>query len=103
MNSWKISEAKARIAVLLQSCETEPQIICNRDKPVGAVINMDLFEELMEYRKQKETPTVMQLLRELDTIKEAEQSELKIPSRTNRPTPFEESANEMALGYKHFE
>ncbi len=97
MNSWKISEAKAKIAVLLQFCKNEPQIICNREKPVGAVISMDLFEELMEYRKQKETPTIAQFLSELELIKEIEPTELEIPCRKNRPTPFEESANEMAL------
>lgn len=97
MNRWKISEAKAKIAVLLRSCKKEPQIICNREKPVGALINMDLFEELMKYRKQKETPTIAELLTELELIKEVEVTELEIPARTNRPTPFEESADEMAM------
>lgn len=97
MHKWKISEAKAKITALLKFCEKEPQIICNREKPVGAVINMDLFEELMEYRKQKEIPTITQLLSELKSIKETEPSELEIPSRKNRPTPFEASKNEMAL------
>ena len=58
MERWKISEAKAKLTALLTSCIKEPQIICNREKPVAAVINVKLFEELMQIKKEKKRPVI---------------------------------------------
>ena len=87
MRKWKISEAKAKFTELLMSCENGPQIICNREKPVSAVMSMKLFKELMELRKVRETPTIAQLLTELESIKKIEPDEIEIPMRQNRTTP----------------
>nr|MBC8362733.1 type II toxin-antitoxin system prevent-host-death family antitoxin [Candidatus Desulfatibia profunda] len=97
MRQWKISEAKARFTEVLSSCKTEPQIICNRQNPVGAVISVRLFEELMKLRNEQQKPTVAQLLSELESIKISEPSEIEIPPRKDRPNLFDRSADEMAL------
>ena len=90
MRKWKISEAKAKFTDLLTSCKKAPQVICNRENPVGAVIDIALFEELMEVRTENQRPSIAQLLSELETIKEFEPSEIEIPLRKNRPSPFED-------------
>lgn len=97
MQKWKISEAKAKLTDLLTSAKKDPQIICNRENPVSAVLDITLFEELMKLRKDHQKPTIAQLLLELDKIKGSEPSEIEITPRRNRPNPFEESADEMAL------
>ena len=97
MKKWKISEAKAKFTDLLISCKKDPQIICNRENPVSAVINIALFEELMKLRKSQQRPTIAQLLSELEAINESEPLEIEVPPRQNRPNPFEGSTDEMAL------
>lgn len=97
IKKWKISEAKAKFTELLKLCKQDPQIICNRDRPIGAVINTNLFEELMELREKNQNPTISQLIEELEAIKKAKPLEIEIPARQNRPTPFEENTDEMAL------
>lgn len=90
MKKWKISEAKGQITQLLAACEAEPQMICNRDVPVGVVIKPQLFEQLMSLKNSAEIPTIKQLLAELEVIKKQEPEEIEIPPRTNRTTPLEE-------------
>ncbi len=97
MDRWKISEAKAKLTALLTSCIKEPQIICNREKPVAAVINVKLFEELMQIKKEKKRPSIAELLDELRSIREIETAEIVISDRKDRSNPMETAKNEMAL------
>ena len=84
MEKWKISEAKAKLTALLTSCIKEPQIICNREQPVAAVINIKLFEELMQIKKRERRPSIADLLEELASIREIETAEIEIPDRKDR-------------------
>ncbi len=97
MKKWKISEAKARFTELMNVSREEPQIICNRENPVGAVIDIHLFEELMALRASHQLPTISDLLSELGEIQQIEPSEIDLPPRKDRTTPFEDSDDEMAL------
>jgi len=97
MERWKISEAKAKLTALLTSCIKEPQIICNREKPVAAVINLKLFEELMQIKKEERRPSIAKLIEELRSIQEIETGEIVISDRKNRSNPMETAKNEMAL------
>jgi len=97
MEKWKISEAKAKLTALLTSCIKEPQIICNREKPVAVVINVKLFEELMQIKKKERKPSMAELLEELKSIREIEIVEIEIPERKDRVNPMETTENEMAL------
>ncbi len=97
MEKWKISEAKAKLTALLTSCIKEPQIICNREKPVAVVINVKLFEELMQIKKKERKPSMAELLEELRSIREIETVEIEIPERKDRANPMETTENEMAL------
>lgn len=97
MDKWNISTAKAKFAKLILSSEKEPQIICNRGKPVGAVVQIGLFRELMALKETMEKPTIAQLLDELKTIRQSEPIDIEIPDRRNRRNPFEGDTDEMAL------
>ncbi|MFU8848924.1 MAG: hypothetical protein ACNA77_09455 [Opitutales bacterium] len=39
MKDWKVSEAKARLSEVVGRCAEEPQVLCNRKKPVAALID----------------------------------------------------------------
>ncbi len=97
MERWKISEAKAKLTALLTSCIKELQIICNREKPVAAVINVKLFEELMQIKKEEKRPSIAELLDELKSIREIETAEIVIPGRKDRSNSMETAKDEMAL------
>ncbi len=97
MDKWNISEAKARFTRVVVSSRHSPQIICKRNKPVSAIIHIDLFKELMTLKENKEKPTIAQLLDELKGIREAEHMDIEIPARRDRSNPFEETPDEMAL------
>jgi prevent-host-death family protein len=97
MNKWNISEAKTKFTKLLASCEHDPQIICNRHKPVGVVINIKYFEELMKLKTASDRPTIAQMISEMKSINELEPEDIEFPGRVNRTTPFENAANEMDL------
>ena len=97
MNKWNISEAKSRFTQVVVSSRHTPQIICKRDKPVSAIINIDLFNEFMALKENKNRPTIAQLLDELKVIRNAEQIDIEIPARHDRSNPFEETPDEMDL------
>ncbi len=97
MDQWNISAAKAQFTRVISSSEKEPQIICNRGKPVSAVVHIDLFRELMTLSRKAGKPTIAQLLDELKTISESEPIDIQIPDRQNRQNPFEDEIDEMAL------
>ena len=97
MNGWNISQAKAKFTQVVTSSENAPQIICNRGQPVCAMIQIDLFNELMALREKDRKPTIAEMLEELKIIRQSEPVEIDIPERCDRPNPFEETADEMAL------
>ncbi len=97
MNQWNISEAKAKFAQVVLSSGETPQIICNRGKPISAMIRIDLFHELMALRRKSEKPTVAELLDELKDIRRFETVDIEIPLRRDRPNPIEDPSDEMAL------
>ncbi|WP_345796607.1 type II toxin-antitoxin system prevent-host-death family antitoxin [Castellaniella sp. MT123] len=43
-----LSELKANPATVLQSAETEPIVVLNRNKPTGYVVGAQLWESIME-------------------------------------------------------
>ncbi len=97
MRKWKISEAKAKFSEMLSACEKFPQMICKRDKAIGVIIPVSLFEELMELKQRHQKPSMAELLKELMTIKESEWTDIEIPPRQDRPNSFGIDINELAL------
>ncbi len=86
MNKWKISDAKARFTEVINLGKIEPQIIMNRNKPVAALIDYDDYEDFDKFLREKDRPTVSQLLMELSEINQVEE-DFDTPARTNRELP----------------
>ncbi|ADE55682.1 type II toxin-antitoxin system Phd/YefM family antitoxin [Coraliomargarita akajimensis] len=88
MKRWKISEAKARLSEVVSSCVEEPQVLYNREKPVAALIDMEEYEQFLEYKKSQRKKTMAEWLEELDEIKKQEPGDFELPPRTSRPIPY---------------
>jgi len=82
MKTWTSDEAKTRLDEILEFCILEPQIISKKDKPLGVIVNIAFFEDMM---KLGEKPTIAELLEELSEIKKIESDDIEIPERMDRP------------------
>ena len=45
---WKIANAKSQFSELISQAEKEPQVVCNREKPVAVVLNFDEYNRLRD-------------------------------------------------------
>jgi len=45
---WKIANAKTQFSELISQAAKEPQVICNREKPVAVVLNFDEYNRLRD-------------------------------------------------------
>ncbi|NQY31953.1 MAG: type II toxin-antitoxin system Phd/YefM family antitoxin [Coraliomargarita sp.] len=87
MKKWKISEAKARLSEVVSHCVDEPQVLYNRKKPVAALIDMEEYEQFLEYKKSTKKKTMAELLDELREINKHEPEMDELPPRNDRPMP----------------
>ena len=87
MKDWKISEAKARLSEVVSHCVDEPQVLYNRKKPVAALIDMEEYEQFLEYKKSTKKKTMAELLDELREINKHEPEMDELPPRNDRPMP----------------
>lgn len=88
MAAWKIAEAKARFSAVVRASQSEPQVICNRGRPVSALVSIDIYDELVAARREAARPTVAELLDELAEIRRAEPVDVEVPARADRPNPL---------------
>lgn len=96
MKKWKISEAKARFSEVLGACKKEAQIICYREKPVGALISTEEYERLMAAKDKAEVPVIPKLLEELRAIQAMESEEIFVPPREDRKNALIEASHELS-------
>ena len=94
MKEWKISEAKARLSEVVSHCVEEPQVLYNRKKPVAALIDMEEYEQFLEYKQSMKKKTMAELFEELRKINEVEPEMDELPPRTSRPVPYFEDLND---------
>ncbi|HAY99182.1 MAG TPA: hypothetical protein DCY38_00105 [Opitutae bacterium] len=94
MKEWKISEAKARLSEVVSHCVEEPQVLYNRKKPVAALIDMEEYEQFLEYKQSKKKKTMAELFEELRKINEVEPEMDELPPRTSRPVPYFEDLDD---------
>ena len=97
MKSWTIHEAQLRFTDVLQSCSEEPQLVCDRDKAVGVVVNMAFFQELMAAKEHSYRPSIGELLDELENIMAQEPIDMELPERQDRSNPLFEEADEILV------
>lgn len=91
---WKISEAKARLSEVVSHCVEEPQVLYNRKKPVAALIDMEEYEQFLEYKQSMKKKTMAELFEELRKINEVEPEMDELPPRTSRPVPYFEDLDD---------
>jgi len=97
MSTWTLTDAKSRIAEIFRSCLQEPQIVYDQNKPVGVVVDVKFFAELMRLRTRPYRPTIAELLDKLDEIHKFEEVEIEAPTRQDRSNEMIESADEISL------
>jgi prevent-host-death family protein len=94
MKEWKISEAKARLSEVVSHCVEEPQVLYNRKKPVAALIDMEEYEQFLEYKQSMKKKTMAELFEELRKINEVEPEMDELPPRTSRHVPYFEDLDD---------
>lgn len=90
---WKIAEAKQQFSHMMHAAAQEPQLIYNRDRLVGAVINPEDFEGYQSWKERQKT-SLWEATRELRKIAAEENYELPILPRSTRPNPFAEERDD---------
>jgi hypothetical protein len=96
MKTWTLTDAKTRIVEIFRSCLQEPQIIYDLDKPIGVIVDVRLFNELMNLHTRQHRPTIAELLDELTEIHKFEKVEIEAPTRQDRPNAMIEMVDEIS-------
>lgn len=81
--NWKITDAKRRFSKLIREAEREPQGIYYRDRLVAAVIDADLLEELLAWKRRRERPTVAEAFERLRHVR-GDEGPITTPPRGDR-------------------
>lgn len=85
---WKVAEAKQRFSELLRKAEKEPQLIYNRDRLVGAVIDPETLEAIRTWSAKHQRIPLAKALEELRQLASKENYKFEFPSREDRPNPI---------------
>lgn len=86
-STWKISEAKARLAEVVGACREEPQLLYNRGKPVAAIVGIESFAAYQRWHQETQQPSMALLLDELDHLNRTEADFGEAPLRKDRTLP----------------
>lgn len=81
---WKIGQAKQRFSEVIRRAAKEPQLICNRDRVVAAVIDARSADRLRAVRERESQRSLADAFDELRVILGRERLALKVPARRNR-------------------
>ena len=93
---WKIAQAKQRFSEVVRRAAAEPQLICNRERVVAAVIDVASAERLrsiMEHESQDSIAEAFSAFREMVAH---ERYGLKIPRRKNRRNVFPDALDRLS-------
>ena len=94
---WRIAQAKQRFSEMINAATKEPQLIYNRERLVAAVIEAEMFQEFLAWRDHKEKTSLADAFRELHQLMAEEDYTLEIPSRKDRPNPFDDLLNDLSV------
>ena len=97
MRTWTVTDAKDRFTEIMLACLQEPQVVYDQNKPVSVVVDINLFNQLMNLRARQARPTIAELLDELSEIHKAEAVEIEVPTRHDRPNAMLELSDEVSL------
>jgi antitoxin (DNA-binding transcriptional repressor) of toxin-antitoxin stability system len=95
--NWNIGDAKQKFSELIRAAEDEPQWIYNRDKLVAAVIPAATLQEFLDWRNERERPSLGEAFAELRRICAEEEYTFELPQRQERPNPFPDALDELSV------
>ncbi|MBD2525217.1 type II toxin-antitoxin system prevent-host-death family antitoxin [Nostoc sp. FACHB-133] len=95
--NWRIAEAKQRFSELIHAVTKEPQLIYNRNELVAVVVEAEIFEEFLTWRKQHEKISLADVFKELRQIVVEEDYILEVPTRQDRLNPFADAIDDFSL------
>lgn len=93
---WKIAQAKQRFSEVVRRAAVEPQIICNRERVVAAVIDPGSAERLRSIVEREDLATVADAFDTFREMAARERYRLKIPPRKNRRNPFPHDLDQLS-------
>lgn len=86
--TWDITEAQEKFTDLLTASHQEPQLIYNEQGLVAAVIQGDVWQQFIIWKRQQQTRTIADAFAELRQICQDENFTLEIPERQDRNNTF---------------
>ncbi|MDW7711227.1 MAG: type II toxin-antitoxin system prevent-host-death family antitoxin [Deferrisomatales bacterium] len=89
---WTIAKARQRFSELLQQASREPQAVCNRHRPVAAVVDFETFQRFEQWRQAGMRRSVADAFDELRGIAAGS---IEAPPRVDRPNAWAEEDNEL--------
>ncbi|MDZ7954459.1 type II toxin-antitoxin system prevent-host-death family antitoxin [Nostoc sp. DedQUE09] len=95
--NWRIAEAKQRFSELIHAVTKEPQLIYNPNELVAVVVEAEMFEEFLTWRKQREKFSLADAFKELRQIAAEENYILEVPCRQDRLNPFADTIDEFSV------
>ncbi len=93
---WKIGEAKEQLSEVIHRAKREAQILCNRDRKVAVVVDIDSWERFVRWQEKKGEKTFAGALDELRTLCAKEDYQLILPERSDRANLFARGKNQRA-------
>jgi len=88
IEKWEIDDAQKDLKKVIDASSQTPQLIYEHGKPLGAIIDILLFRELMTLRKRQSVPSIAELLDELSKIQIDDPIDLEITPREDRDNPL---------------
>ncbi len=89
---WTVAKARQHFAELLQQAALEPQSVCNRDRPVAAVVDFETFRRFEQWREVAMSRSIADAFDELRGIAPGA---LEAPGRTDRPNAWAEGSDDL--------
>jgi len=85
---WKIGQAKQRFSEVVRRAATEPQLLCNRDRVVAAVVDAESAERLRVMRENDRRRSIAAAFEALRALTRRDGYRLKTPARKTRRNAF---------------
>jgi len=85
---WKIGQAKQRFSEVVRRAAVEPQLICNREQVVAAIVDAGSAERLRSIAPREKQETIADAFDAFRKVAARERYRLRVPPRRNRRNPF---------------
>lgn len=97
MSNWKLEQAQDKLSELIDAAVDEPQRIYKQDKLIAVVVEGQLFQEFLAWRKQHHQSSLADAFAQLRQICAEENYTLDVPPRQDRFNPFVDNFHDSSL------